>query len=98
MTPTGFEINPTTFPAARFNNLASILNIILPLLMIGAGVLALLMGLLGGIKWITSGSNPESLKKAQQTITMAAGGLLFVLLSYVFMKLIGLIFKIPVPL
>ena len=96
--PSGFEINSTTFPAARFNSLASILNIVLPLLMAGAGIMSLAMLILGAFKWVTSGNNPESLKKAQSTMTLAIGGFFIVLISYVIMKLIAFVFKIPVPL
>ncbi|MBI4008683.1 hypothetical protein HY357_00445 [Candidatus Roizmanbacteria bacterium] len=97
MIPTPFVIDPTTFPPARIASLASLLNVILPLLSIGAALLLLIMMLYGGFTWITSGENPENIKKAQKTITFSAFGLFIVILSYVIVKLITIIFNIKAP-
>ncbi len=98
-TDTPFIINETSFPAAKLGTFANLLNIVLPLLMIGAAFLLLVMLLRAGLAWISSGDNPESLKKAQQTITFAVFGLIIVIVSFLVVKLIGIIFNInTIPL
>lgn len=97
-TTTPFIINETSFPPAKIATFAHLLNVILPLLTIGAALLLLIMLIYGGFSWITSGDNPESLKKAQKTITFAIFGLIVVILSYLAVKLISIIFNIQTPI
>lgn len=98
MTPTPFEINATTFPAAKFGTIANLVNIFLPLLIVGAAILLLMMLLYGGFTWITSSGNPENLAKAQKIMTFAILGLVIVILSFAMVKLITVIFNIAAPI
>lgn len=92
-TPTLF-INPTSFAPAKFGNIAGLLNLILPFLLIILVVIFLFMLLLGAFTWITSSGTPENLKKAQHTFTYAILGLVIVLLSFVAVKIISGLFKL----
>ena len=98
MLPTPFIVNATTFPPAQVATLANLFNVIIPLLNIGAAILLLLMLLYGAFTWVTSGDNPENLKKAHKIITFAIFGLFVVISSYLGVKLITIIFNIESPL
>lgn len=93
-----FEINPGTFPAAKFGTFANLVNLILPIALLTGAMLLLIMLFTGGFTWITAGSDPERIKKAQKTITFAIIGLVIVILSYVIVKLIAFMFRIQAPL
>ncbi len=88
------EINPTSFPAARLTNLNQLLNVLIPLIMLGGAFMFLIMMLRGALQWITAGGNPENLTKAQKTITYAFFGLLIIFVSYLVVKLIGMVLNI----
>ena len=84
-------------PLAKFGNIASLLNLFIPILIIGAALLLLIMLLYGGFTWITAGGTPENLAKAQKIMTFAIIGLVIVILSFLFVKLISIIFNIAAP-
>lgn len=54
-----------------------------------SGGFAFLMMLLGAFQMVTSGGNPETLKTGQQRFTSAIIGLLFVILSVIILRLLG---------
>jgi len=84
-------IDETSFPAAKFGNIGQILNIALPLVIAGAGMVFLAMALFGAFGIITHGDNPDALKKAYSTITYAAIGLIIVIASFLAVRVIGAI-------
>ena len=55
------------------------------------GSLALLVFIFGGVTWMTSGGNPEKIKKGQQNIIWAVAGIVVIFTSY---AVINLIFEI----
>lgn len=77
------------FAPAKLSTIGQLLNVILPLMTIGGGLIFLVMILLGAFKYITNGDNPEALKKANATMVFAGIGLLIVVLSFVAVKLLG---------
>lgn len=97
------QINATTFPtyfppAGKINNLASILNLLLPLAIAGVLLIFLAVMLYGAFTWITAGDNPENIKKAHNTILYSVLGLVIVIISYVLVKIIAIILNIQLPL
>lgn len=58
---------------------ANIINVILGFL----GVLAVVMIIIAGFRWMTAGGNEETVKKARANITNAVIGLLVVLASFI---------------
>ncbi|NTU46459.1 hypothetical protein HGA88_02435 [Candidatus Roizmanbacteria bacterium] len=90
--------NPNINPAAQFSSIGTILNIILPLFMLGGSLLFLVMLLYGAYTYMTAGGSPENIKKAKLTITFSVLGLALVISSYVIVKLIGIIFNIDIKL
>lgn len=97
MTPTPF-INETTFPAAKFSNIGTVLNLILPVLMIGAVLIFFVMIVRAGFTILLGAGKADELAKATKTIVTAIFGLLLVIASYTIVKIIGVIFNINIPL
>lgn len=85
-------------PVAKFGNLASLLNIIIPLISTVAALAFLLMMLLGSFQWITAGGDHKNVEKAQKTITFAVVGLFIIFMSYFGIKLVGMILHVNMPL
>lgn len=92
------EINPTNFAPAKITNFATILNIILPLLQAGAALLFLAMLLQAGFTYITAGDEAKNLDKVKNRLNFAIIGLLIVVFSYVFVKIIAYMFQFTLPL
>lgn len=56
-----------------------------------AGVVAVFMIIIGGIKFLTSGGDPKQVEGARNTLTWAVVGLIIVLLSFAILSFIGFI-------
>lgn len=87
----------TKNPLARIGDIGTLLNVLIPLMMVGAGLIFLVMLLAGAFTFLTSGGNPENLKKAQGTLFAAVLGLFVVIISYLVVKLLGFFFNITLP-
>ncbi len=92
------EINPTTFPAAKFSDIASIVNLIVPILVGGAGVATLGMALYAAFTMLTAGGNSDKFKRAQKIFGSAIGGLIIIILSFLIVKIIEIILDVDLPL
>ena len=90
------DIGPGNFTPAKFTNIATFINVILPLLIIGAALIFLVMALYGGFTWITAGGSQENLTKAQKIFTSSIIGLIIVIFSFVLVKLIGYIINVKI--
>ena len=64
----------------RIEELFSIADSVMDKLLPIAVILCVAMFVVGGYMWIISGGNPDSMKKAQGTMTWAAVGLVFIFL------------------
>jgi cbb3-type cytochrome oxidase subunit 3 len=62
----------------KIPNLADILTFLIRGFFILAGIMALLMLLLGALAWVTSGGNKENVDKARDKITAAILGLIII--------------------
>jgi hypothetical protein len=61
-----------------------------------AGGIALVMIILSGYKFMSSGGNPEKVKAAQEQLTSSIVGLLFIIFAFVILQIIGVdILRIP---
>ena len=90
------DIGPDNFTPAKFANIATLINVILPLLTLGAALIFLVMALYGGFVWITSGGSQENLAKAQKIFTSSIIGLVIVIFSFALVNLIGYILKVQI--
>ena len=83
--------NEHVCPSCRFSTFASLVNLFLPILIAGAAMIFLAMTLTASFHVLTAGGSAEKLAKAQKTFTYAIIGLLIVITSYLFVKLLGVI-------
>ena len=77
------------FAPAKITTIATLMNVVLPILTTGAGLIFLVMALYGAFNLLTHGDNPEAVKKAYGIITYAVIGLLIVIGSFVAVRVIG---------
>jgi len=90
------QIDENIFTPAKYTNLATIINVILPFLTLGAALIFLVMALYGAFVWVTSGGSQENLTKAQKIFTSSVIGFVIVIFAFVFIKLIGYILKVNI--
>lgn len=83
------EINPTNFPPARIENIGVLINVILPLTALVAGLILLVISLMAIFNYLTQGDNPEVVKKTQKTLTLGLLGLFLVIISFLLVSLIN---------
>jgi len=84
------------FAPKKIVNIGQIVNVVLPLMMLGGVAIFFLMFLMAGFRWITSGGNPEEMKKIQSQMSAAIVGIIIVVASYVLVKLIGTMLNISI--
>ncbi|MBW7959971.1 hypothetical protein B6D29_04150 [Microgenomates bacterium UTCPR1] len=88
------DIQKQFVPAGKINSIGGIVNLLLPIMLIGSALIFLAMSLFGGFMYITQGDNPEGLKKARSTVIFAVLGLVIVIISFVAVQIIGKMFGI----
>jgi uncharacterized membrane protein len=88
----------TTNPLARVNTISSLLNVIIPLLTIGAALIFLAMLIVGAFTFLTAGGSPEKMKKAQGTLFAAVLGIFVVVCAYLVVKLLAYFFNVQIPI
>ena len=88
----------TVNPLAKIGDIGTLLNLLIPILMVMAGLVFFSMMLMGAFGFLTSEGNPDKLKKAQGTFFSAIFGLLIVIAAYLIVKLLGYFFKIDLPI
>jgi heme O synthase-like polyprenyltransferase len=99
--PVYAEVNfgdKTINPIAKFDSITTLVNLVLPIMMIFGGLLTLVMLLLGAYRYLTSEGNPEKISKAQSVFIYAIIGLFLVVASFVLTKIIGSVLNVPIPL
>ena len=86
-------IDPTSFPAAKVAKIGDIINLALPLVLTGAGLIFLVITLSAAFSILTHGDNPDALKKAYGSIVTAVLGLIIIIASFLVIKLLGVVLK-----
>lgn len=89
-------IDSTSFPAAKIDSIGKIVNLALPLALTGAGIVFLIITLKAAFDILRNGDNPDALKKAYGSITTAVVGLMIIILSYLAIKILGVVLKTPI--
>lgn len=84
-------------PADKYQDLASILNLLIPLIYIVAGIIFFIMIVFSGFSIIKGAGNPEELKKTQKMLTYSIVGFAIIVISYILVKLIAVIFNLNLP-
>ena len=73
---------------AKISDLQGVFESVVGVILGFTGIVLFILLLTGGFKYITSGGDPKAVEGAQKTITYALGGLLLILLSYLFLVFI----------
>lgn len=89
--------NTNVNPLAKIKDIGTLLNLLIPILTVAAGLLFFAMLLVGAFSFLTSEGSPDKLKKAQGTLFSAVLGLGIVISAYLITKLIGYFFNIALP-
>lgn len=76
---------------ASFSDLNTLFETIVSGILSLGGIVLLIMLLLGGFKYITSGGDPKAAEGAKNTITYAIVGLVLLVGSYILLQTIGVI-------
>ena len=87
---------PTFFPPARYVSIANFTNLLFPVLLVGASILLLGMLFMGAFKFITAGGNPENIDSAKNLFTYAILGFVFIILSFLIVKILGFVLGVDV--
>jgi len=85
-------------PIAKFDSVTTLVNLIVPIMMLVGGVITLTMLLLGAYRYLTSEGNPEKISKAQNVIWYAVIGLFLIVASFILTRIIGYVLKVDMPL
>lgn len=85
-------------PIAKFDSVTTLVNLIVPIMMLVGGIITLSMLLLGAYKYLTSEGNPEKISKAQSVLIYAVLGLFLIVASFVITRIIGYVLKVDMPL
>lgn len=64
------------------NSLSTGIKNIINIILYVAGAIAVVMIIIGGIRFVTSNGNPESVKAARNTVLYAAIGIVVILMAY----------------
>jgi len=85
-----------SFPLAHFDNVGSLVSVLLKNAFIVAGLLLFFVLIFSGLKYILSGGNKENIQKAGASITNALLGLIIVFVSYWIVVIIEILTSIPI--
>lgn len=102
MTRTLAQINATTlpsyFPAARnFGTIGSLTNVLVPAFMLIASLTFLAMVIYSAFKILTSQGEADVITSARMTLTYGVLGLVIMVCSFLFVRVIGFVLQVPVP-
>ena len=74
---------------ASTKNIKDVIPTVIKTILLITGGIAILFIIIGGFQYITSGANPEGVKKGKATVVNAIIGLILILLSYVIVVVIS---------
>src|SRR3989344_4955784 len=77
-------------------NLINVIQALIRFVLIFAFVVAFVMLLIGGIRWIMAGGDEKAVEKARNTITAALIGLVVILVAYALIRIVELFFNVNV--
>lgn len=89
-------IVPPALETVARNNIVDIVRAIIQFILVVAFVLAFIMLLIGGIRWITAGGDEKAVASARNMITAALIGLVIVLVAFALIKLVETFFGVSI--
>ena len=91
---TNNDIVPNTIKP--INDIVGIIRAVIQFILVVAFVLAFIMLLIGGIRWITAGGDEKGVAGARNMITAALIGLVIVLVAYAIILLVETFFNVNI--
>lgn len=88
------QLVPTTLN--QTGNIINVVQTVIRFVLIVAFVLAFIMLLVGGIRWIMAGGDEKAVEKARNTITAALIGLVVVLIAYAIIRIVETFFNVSI--
>lgn len=88
---------PIGNPWKNIQNINVLIPNLINLVLIAAVVVFFFLILFGGVQWITSGGDKESLSKAKGKITSALVGIIIVFSAWAILNLVNYFFRINYP-
>jgi hypothetical protein len=77
-------------------NLVNVIQALIRFVLIFAFVVAFVMLLIGGIRWIMAGGDEKAVEKARNTITAALIGLVIILVAYAIIRVVESFFGLTI--
>lgn len=90
------ENNLVPSQLAPINDPIQVVRGIIKFILLLAFVIAFIMLLVGGIRWIMAGGDEKSVEKARNTITAALIGLVVILVAYALIRIVEIFFGVNV--
>lgn len=90
------SITPPELQTVAQNDIVDIVRAIIQFILVVAFVLAFIMLLIGGIRWITAGGDEKAVGSARNMITAALIGLVIVLVAFALIKLVETFFGVSI--
>jgi hypothetical protein len=81
-------------PLEGYNNIADIINNVVPFIMSMAGIILFFVLMWGGFDYVTSQGAPEKLKTANAKITAGVIGFVLLVLSFLITRVLSYVFGI----
>lgn len=75
-------------PAQKFNNIGSVVNLVVTNIFLLAGLILFIGVVMGGFTLMTKGSNPDDMDKGKKMLTYSAMGFVLIFVSYFVVKLV----------
>lgn len=92
------DINQDTFAPARLSSISSLMNLVVPLVMLTGALILLAMLFLAGYNMITAGGSSENFEKVKEQLFWAFFGFGLIAISFFLTKFIGFITNVTIPL
>lgn len=75
-------------PAQKFDNLGSLINLIVTNIFVLAGIILFIGVIAGGFIIMTKGANPDEMHKGQQLLSSCLIGIVLIFVSYFIVKVV----------
>ena len=89
-------VPPAPAPTVADVSFIGIITTAIRIIIIGAFIIAFIVLLIGGIRWMTAGGDPKGVEGARNMVTAALIGLVIVLASLAIIRLIEFLFGVTI--
>lgn len=77
-------------------NIVNVVSGLIRVFLLIAFVIAFIMLLVGGLRWIMAGGDEKAVEKARNTITAALIGLVIILVAYALIRIVEVVFRVTI--